>query len=50
MVCNRCTSSDVFVFVESFMKISQRVSELLNGREIMTDGQTDGRMDGETDG
>ena len=30
------------------MKISQRVSELLRGYEIMTDGQTDGQR--QTDG
>ena len=29
----------------SFLKISQRLSELLSGHEIMTDGQTDGEGD-----
>ena len=32
------------------MKISQRVSALLSGHEIMTYGQTDTRTDGHTDG
>ena len=32
----------------SFMKISQRVFELLRGHKIMTDGQTDGQMGGQT--
>ena len=36
--------------LQIFMKISQRVLELLLGHEIMTDGQTDGRTGGQTDG
>ena len=34
----------------SFMKISQRVFELLRGHKIMTDGQTDRQMGGQMDG
>ena len=49
MVSVLCTSSDdPLFFVQSFMKISQRVFELLLGHEIMTDGQIDGRTDGRT--
>ena len=33
----------------SFMKISQRVFELLHGHEIMTGGRTDRRTDGQGD-
>ena len=32
-----------FIFVQNFMKIFQRVSELLSGHDIMTDGLTDGQ-------
>ena len=49
MVFVLCTSSDDSLFVQSFMKISQRVFELLRRREIMTDGQTDGQTDRQTD-
>ena len=42
MVLILCTSSE---YVLSFMKISQRVFELLPGHEIMTDRQTDGQGD-----
>ena len=41
MVSVLCTSSDNPIFVQSFMKISQRVLELLRRHEIMTDGQMD---------
>ena len=34
-----------FIFVQNFMKIFQRVSELLSGHDIMTDGLTDGQGD-----
>ena len=40
----------LYIFVQSFMKISQRVFELLHGHEIMTDGQMDRQTDGWTDG
>ena len=42
MVLLLCTSSDNALY---FNKISQRLSELLSGHEIMTDGQTDGQGD-----
>ena len=37
-----------FIFVESLMKIFQRVFELLRGHEIMTDSQTDNQTDRQT--
>ena len=40
----------LFLLLPSFMKISQRVSELLSGHKIVTRGQIDGRPDRQTDG
>ena len=54
MVSVLCTSSDDPLYLYSFMKISQRVFELLRGHKIMTNGQTDTptdrQMDGQTNG
>ena len=38
-----CTSPEYIIFVTSFMKISQRVSELLSGHDFVTDGHIDRR-------
>ena len=50
MVSVLCTSSDdPLFFLQSFMKISQSVFELLHGHEIITDGQKDRQTDRWTD-
>ena len=48
MVLVLCTSPDDALYL--FMKISQRVFELLPGHEIMTDRPTDRQTDGQSDG
>ena len=41
-LCSSCDDA-LYIYIQSFVKISQRVSELLSGQEIMTDRQTDRR-------